>query len=154
MRPNENPEKFKQDRAWYFLSGKMADQNGLVTRNDKNMIERDLLVLDIDDGQDHETVAERLAIAGYEALIYPTRVITRTLNASELIGAERPITTPESYTATMAKGSRSFRRSIDPSSKRSQMCTPISKDGAFDVIHLEGEPFLLLTSYQKAQQRP
>lgn len=72
IRSGENLEEFKRNKALYFISGKMKVKDGRTKRNNKNMIERDLLVIDIDDGQNHETVAERLAVAGYEALIYPT----------------------------------------------------------------------------------
>ena len=130
MRPNESPDEFKQARALYFISGKMKAKEGRVKRNNQNMIERDLLVIDIDDGQDHETVSERLAIAGYEAFIYPTpsyqadsqrfRVVLRT---------DRPITTPECHTATMATVADVLGGQFDPSSSTwSQMQgTPIKK---------------------------
>lgn len=157
MRPGESPEEFKQNRALYFISGKMTARDGRVRRNNQNMIERDLLVIDIDDGQDHETVAERLAIAGYEAFIYPTpRYQEDAQRFKVVLRADKPITTPESHTATMATVANVLGGQFDPSSATwSQMqSAPIRKEGAFEPVHLDGEPFPVTDKLSESATMP
>lgn len=157
IRPGENPEEFKKSNAVYFISGKMNAKDGRVRRNNQNMIERDLLVIDIDDGQDHESVAERLAVAGYEALIYPTPRFQEDAERFKVVlRADRPITTPESHAATMAAAAGVLGGQFDPSSATwSQMqSAPITKDGAFDLIHLDGEPFPVTDKLPEGARMP
>lgn len=83
-------------------------------------------------------------------------VTKKMLNAKVVLRTDRPISTPESHTATMANAAKVIGGQFDPSSTTwSQMqSAPIKKEGAFDLIHLEGEPFPVTDTLPESARMP
>ncbi len=151
IEPGANLQTFKKSRAMYFISGKMNSKDGRAQRSNKNMIERDLVIMDVDSGEDHQAVAEWLDMLNYAALIYPTPRYEKDKQRFRIVlRADRPITSAESYKATIEAAAREIGIHCDPASGTWAQLqgAPISKEGAFNLIELEGNPFPVCEAVQ------
>lgn len=151
IEPGANLQTFKKSRAMYFISGKMNSKDGRAQRSNKNMIERDLVIMDVDSGEDHQAVAEWLDMLNYAALIYPTPRYEKDKQRFRIVlRADRPITSAESYKATIRAAAREIGIHCDPASETWAQLqgAPISKEGAFKLIELEGNPFPVCEALQ------
>lgn len=148
---------YKRFQSINFISGEMKTEDGFAHRKNENVLSRDLLVLDSDEkGIDHMEVAERCAIAGYEALIYPTPNYTDEHQRFRVV-LRLPFSSrkPDNYATTVSCSAEFLGIPHDPCSATwSQMQGgPIRKPGIPEIIHLDGDPFPVKVA-PRAPERP
>lgn len=142
---NYTIEQFKRNKMICFILGTMKAKNGVANRTNKNVTSRTHVILDNDQkGFYLDEVAERCALMGLRALLYPSPNWTPDHERFRMVlPLVFPIRKPDNYAATVKHAAEILGVPCDPSSATwSQMQGgPIRKPGAPEMIHLEGVPF-------------